>query len=485
MMGTMSIIDVMDDPALLAPWFSGDSWSAWRAILKAAFALPMTDAEVEQFRAVAERDPPKRRVRELWVIAGRRAGKDSIASLVACYSAAFVDYSANLRPGESALVLCLAVDRAQARIVFNYTRAYFDNIPMLGAMVTRPTMDGLELLNSVEIVVGTNDFRGVRGRPIAVAVFDECAFWSAEGSALPDKETYRAVMPGLGTIPGAMLIGITTPYRKSGLAYEKLKASYGKADDDILVVKAPSLTLNKTLDPIMIEKALADDPEGARAEWLGEFRDDIAAYVDREVVEAAIVPGRRELGCVAGITPVGLFDAAGGSGGDSFASAVAHFDQKAGRAVLDAIRERRPPFSPEATIKEHAEFFKSYGIHRVTSDRWGGEFPAEQFKKHGIACETSERVKSEIYREALPLLNSGKVELLDHPRLVSQICGLERRTARGGKDSIDHAPGAHDDIANSALGALVLAAASPAPLIFTQALMEWSRRRPAFTSTRI
>ena len=44
--------------------------------------------------------------------------------------------------------------------------------------------------------------------------------------------------------------------------------------------------------------------------------------------------------------------------------------------------------------------------------------------------------------------------LLDHPRLIAQLGGLERRTARGGKDSIDHAPGAHDDVANAAAGVL-------------------------------
>src|SRR5262249_30548302 len=58
-------------------------------------------------------------------------------------------------------------------------------------------------------------------------------------------------------------------------------------------------------------------------------------------------------------------------------------------------------------------------------------------------------VKSDIYRELLPALNSGRVELLDVPRLVSQLTGLERRTSRGGRDSIDHAPGGHDDLANA------------------------------------
>ena len=58
----------------------------------------------------------------------------------------------------------------------------------------------------------------------------------------------------------------------------------------------------------------------------------------------------------------------------------------------------------------------------------------------------------------LPLLNGRRVELLDDDRVVNQICGLERRTARGGRDSVDHAPGAHDDLANAVLGAAWLAA---------------------------
>src|SRR5262249_32943467 len=70
------------------------------------------------------------------------------------------------------------------------------------------------------------------------------------------------------------------------------------------------------------------------------------------------------------------------------------------------------------------------------------------------------RPKSELYRELLPLVNSRRVELLDHPRLISQLLGLERRTARGGKDSIDHAPNAHDDLVNAVAGALVAVADS-------------------------
>jgi hypothetical protein len=54
-----------------------------------------------------------------------------------------------------------------------------------------------------------------------------------------------------------------------------------------------------------------------------------------------------------------------------------------------------------------------------------------------------------------PILNSGRAELLDHVRLSAQLVSLERRCVRGGRDSIDHPPGAHDDIANAAAGVLV------------------------------
>ena len=75
---------------------------------------------------------------------------------------------------------------------------------------------------------------------------------------------------------------------------------------------------------------------------------------------------------------------------------------------------------------------------------------------HGIEYEPSSKAKTELYTELLPLLNSGAVELLHVKRLGAQLVGLERRTARGGRDTIDHAPRGHDDAVNAVAGALVL-----------------------------
>lgn len=95
---------------------------------------------------------------------------------------------------------------------------------------------------------------------------------------------------------------------------------------------------------------------------------------------------------------------------------------------------------------------KSYKVYKITGDRYAGIWPVEMFGKFNVNYEQSAAPKSDLYRDLLPLLNSTRVELLDHTRLINQLTGLERRTARGGKDSIDHAPGGHDDLANVVAG---------------------------------
>ena len=143
----VNIIDVMNDEEAFAPWFDGSSWDAWRIILRGAYALPMSVSELEVFGELAGgRSPPKRRVRELYVVGGRRGGKDSVASLLAVYAATLEEgHRGRLRPGEKALVQLLAVDRDQSKIVLGYIRSYFDEIPDLRTMIVRETRNGFDL----------------------------------------------------------------------------------------------------------------------------------------------------------------------------------------------------------------------------------------------------------------------------------------------------------------------------------------------------
>jgi hypothetical protein len=178
----------------------------------------------------------------------------------------------------------------QSKIVLNYTRGFFTDIPMLAAMVRRETAIGFELNNNIDIAVATNSFRSVRGRPILCAILDETAFWLDENSANPDEEVLAAIKPALASLPGSMVIGISTPYRKRGLLYKKSKTNFGK-DGDILVIRAPTRALNPTIPQEVVDEALEEDFQSAKAEWLAEFRDDIGGWADFALIEQAVDRG--------------------------------------------------------------------------------------------------------------------------------------------------------------------------------------------------
>jgi hypothetical protein len=261
----------------------------------------------------------------------------------------------------------------------------------------------------------------------------------------------------MATLPGSLLMVATTPYASRGIVYETWKRHFGEDNDPIFVWHCGTRRMNPSVPQSIIDDAMERDPSAAAAEYLAQWRSDLETFVSREVIDDLVVPHRHELPPVAGITYLGFCDPSGGAGTDSMTLAIAH-RAKDGTAVLDCVRERRPPFSPDSVTADYSALLKAYGLRKVTGDKFAGAWPSERFATYGITYEASERTKSQIYQDVLATLNSGRAELLDHPRLVSQLTALERRTARGGRDSIDHAPGGHDDVANSVCGALLLAA---------------------------
>lgn len=447
----LTIVDAINDPHLFAPYFAGPSWDGWRAILKAAHALPMTPEEISFFRTVADRDPPTRPVTELWCIVGRRGGKDSIASVIASHSAALFDQQDRLRPGETAAVLCLACDRDQARIILNYSRAYFSEIPLLSSMVTRETATGFELNNRVEITVATNSFRSVRGRPVLCAIMDEVAFYRDETSASPDEETFKAIQPALASIPGAMVIGISSPYRKAGLLHRKFKQHYGQPGD-VLVIRASTRTLNPTIPQEVVDRALEEDPAAARAEWLAEFRDDISGFLDEGSIVDAIDSDRPlELPPREGIRYHAFVDASAGRH-DAFCIGIGHVEGD--RIVADVVRGRKPPFDPASVAAEYAALAQQYRIGEVVGDNYAGEWVAQAFRTAGVRYRRCEIAKSGLYLEGLPVFMRGGISIPQEPTLIRELRLLERRTTRSGRDSVDHGQAGSDDFANVLFGAM-------------------------------
>lgn len=476
----LSVLDCMDSPKIFGNEFQGPSWDRWRVFLAALYG-PLDDDDLAVFRHHTGRaTAPSTPFREAALICGRRGGKSRILALIAVYIAAFVDHRPKLAAGEYATVAIIAADRRQARTVFRYITGLMQSVPALAALIDVETADSLTLTNRVAIEVHTASFRVTRGYSLAAVLCDEIAFWrSEETSAVPDVEILRAIRPGLSNLGGLLLLA-SSPYAKRGALWNAMK-HFGKDNSRVLVWRGTTREMNPNMDAAEIEQAREEDPQAAAAEFDACFRDDVAGFLTRDLIDAAVETGRIVLPPLPGVRYVAFADPSGGAG-DSFTAAIAHLEKDV--AVLDAIYERRPPFNPTSAVAEIVTWMREYRCNSVTGDRYAAGWVVEAFKARGMSYVHSERDRSAIYMDALALFTSGRVRLLDNSRMASQFSSLERRTGAG-RDRVDHPPGGHDDLANAAAGALTLASVRKGPIIFTaEALAACSRPEPGSAAWR-
>lgn len=448
MSAPVTIRDLMTDPALFGDQFGGDSFAAWRALLAAFYGLELSEAERETVMALTGRsEVPSESFGELWLAIGRRGGKSQVAALIAVYEALFKDHRAKLSPGEVATVMAIAADRKQARSVMRYVSGMVASNPMLARSKVSETTEAIEFDNRAVIEVHTASFRSVRGYTLGAVIADEIAFWFSEG-ANPDKDIITALRPALATL-GGKLVALSSPYAKRGILWDTHKRHFGGDSTRVLVAQAPSLTMNPTLDPEVVAEAMREDPEAARAEYMAEFRGDISSFLDIELIERATRSKPLELPPRAGEQYFAFVDPNGG-GADEFTMSIAHREGEL--IVVDLVKGRHG--SPAAIAEEFAAIMRGYRISRAHGDRYAGRWPRDEFQKHGIEYTPSDRDRSALYIDFMARINSGAVILPPCQKMQRQFANLERRAHRGGRDSIDHPPGGHDDRANAVAGAV-------------------------------
>lgn len=459
----MNIIDAIKDENLFRPFLGEDlnSWKPWLTALRAMYGLPITASRSKSLvRQCTGRDAstmPAEGFDTALFLTGRRSGKSRIAAVMGAYEAAIAGHEKKLAKGERGIVPIIAPTKSQARIVTNYLRGVFA-APMLAREVERETKEGFELRNGTMIEILAGDWRTIRGYTLLAAIVDEACFFgiTEESRIRSDTELVRAIAPSLATV-GGKLIAISSPYARKGWAYNQYKMHHGNDAGESLVWNCPSRTMNPTLPQRIVDRALAEDLAAAKAEYLGEWRDDVASFIPRQVIEDLVVPGRERISYNRNTRYFAFVDMSGGRSDDA-ALSIAH---KEGRTVvIDLAKRWAPPFNPHHVISEMADELKAYELRRVIGDNYAAEFTASAFVENGIKYRKSDKNKNIIYAELLPRLCSGDIELLDDERLVSQLASLERRTRSGGRDVIDHPPGGHDDLANAVAGVAVVAAAN-------------------------
>jgi hypothetical protein len=441
------LLDAFDDPDIFGEHFDDASWNAWRGLTTALARRPLSVDQQAHCQVHGSRGPPgDDALKELVLICGRRGGKSRY-----CASSS-KDYSKYLAAGEVATVSILASDRKQARAIFRFILGFLKTSPLLADFVDDEGQETIQLRNRVRIEISTATFRGTRGYTYAAVLCDEIAIWRSDESVNPDTEILRAIRPGMLTIPGAMLILASSPYAKSGELWRTYQKNFGRDNPRVLVWQADTQTMNPKADPVEIANAYEEDPQAAQAEFGAVFRDDLIGFISMDTLQAITQRGRVGLPRVSGIQYFGFVDASGGVN-DSMTMAVGHRDGNT--AVLDQALEIRAPFNPDHAVTQCAALARDYGITRLVSDKYGAQWVVARFNEHGIALDQCAMPRSDLYLNFLSLANSGRVELLDNGRLLSQFAALQRRAGRSGKDSVDHPRDAHDDLANSVAGVLV------------------------------
>jgi hypothetical protein len=378
-----------------------------------------------------------------------------VAAALAVFLALFQRHK--LAKGETGHVLVLAATQDQAKTVFEYCVGFIEASEALRREVSSITAHEIRLANNIVIAVHVNSFRTVRGKTLLACIFDEVSFWKDEASALPDVETYRACLPSL-IASGGMLIGISTPYRRTGLIHAKHRDHFGVEGDDVLVVQGDAATFNPTLSAELIEAHRASDPEAAVAEWDAQFRSDLVQFLSEDLIELAIDRSRPpELPPQQGVQYRCFVDASGGRH-DSYTVCIGHKDQS-DRFVCDVLRGREPPFDPQEITREYAALASEYGCSRIEGDAYSADWITSSYRECGATYECAEKNKSELYLEGLPTFSRGLVSLPEHRRLGRELRLLERHVSRAGRDRVDHGRGGSDDYANSVFGALHMAMA--------------------------
>lgn len=452
----MNIIEAIRDENLFQPFLGGDldTWRNWIVALRIVYGFDISRSRRNRdvARQCTGRDPrefPKRGFSTSLFLTGRRSGKSRTAAIIGAYEAVLAGHEVKLSKGEHGVVIICAPSKSQGRIVKDYLRSIFE-APILHAEVVAETKEGFQLASGTRIEIQAGDWRTIRGFTVLAAIVDEACFfgYGAESKVKSDTELVRALKPSLSTVQGK-LICISSPYARKGWCYNQYRKNYGNDAGKVLVWNCPSRTMNPTLPQSEVDEAIEEDLQAAKSEYLGEFRDDVAEFIPRSIIEGLVIPGRKEIPRESGRTYLAFVDVSGGRSDDA-ALAIAHrVDRK---VVIDLLRRYRPPFNPHLVVGRMAEELKKYHIRQVVGDNYAGEYTSRAFEGCGIHYRKADKPKSVLYAELLPRLCSGEIELLDDEALVSQLAGLERRTRSGGRDIIDHPPGFHDDLANAIAG---------------------------------
>ncbi|HEY1599801.1 MAG TPA: hypothetical protein VGG64_09380 [Pirellulales bacterium] len=462
----MNIVEAIQDGDLFRPFLadkdgSVSTWRNWQVALRAIYGMSIRKPRSLGLlkRCTGRTQLAKGGYSKSLIITGRRSGKSRCAAIIGAYEACLAGHESKLAKGEQGYVAICSPTKAQSQIVQKYLKAIFKSSPLLAKEVVDESPLGFDLRNGNRIEIIAGEHRAIRGYTLIAAILDEIAFLGVDPDAKTksDTELIRAIAPSLDQV-GGKLIAITTPYARKGWTYATYEKHFGNYAGKVLVWNCPSRTMNPTLRQSVVDDAIAEDPQSAKCEYLGQFRDDIESPITRDIVERLVVKGRKEILPQQRISYTAFADMSGGGNAKNDDTCLAIGYMQDGVVKLCKLRKYAPPFNPLAVCRDISTILKRYHVSCLFGDAYSKDYIAATFADHHIRYFRSDKNRNGLFAELLGWINSGKVELLDDATLVDQLASLERHVRGTGNDSFQAPRGGRDDVANALAGLVTFAA---------------------------
>lgn len=407
---------------------------------------------------------------EGWIIGGRRAGKtDAFAATIVAYEAICGGHEDYIRKGQRAVCYQIAQDLRMARYSLHFIRATLESMRFISkSHITEVTADRIDLKNGITIATVPPTTKAVRGYANPVAVLDEVGVWAVEeDSANRDKDVLDSVSPGQAQFPHAKIVGISSPWAKAGILYDRFEAgTEGRRlpttkrtqyQNQLVVYMTSAASGNPRVTKKWLLGRLASDPRAFERECLAKFQDSLSGFLPTSLLQEAVDSGVKERPpqplnfYVAAIDPAFRNDAFG------FAichAAGASSEAPAGSIVFDVVRRWKAPYGeildPSAILREITPILGAYRIISVLSDQYQFESLSKLAMDMGWSIENfrfTGTSKQNLYGNLQQLLHQKRLRLLDNPEAVNELARLEAKLTDQRQMRISAPEGEHDDLA--------------------------------------
>lgn len=403
----------------------------------------------------------------VWAL-GRRSGKSLMASICAIYAAVMLsdEYRKYLRPNENFYIICVANSNEQAKIIIRNIKDLLNNSYYLQNLIKKEYSDSLELINNCIIKSIPTSSRTARGLPVGLLIFDEIAF-SLEGESNASAESlFRALSPAVAQFDSlGKILMISSPYKKQGLFWDMYRNGKNGKHLTIQAVNHPSWEVNPTLSKEFLKQEKARDPELFDVEYGANFFNNLNSYLHSDMVERCINYDRDALlynpkyegAYFCSIDPSLGFR-------DAYAVVIAHFEDE--KLIIDycfqfevkKLSQVATGICVDEVVKTIAEFNNIYGgFQKILVDQFNSQVLIQRLSALNIeGFNWTNNNKKEAYEKLKVSINSGNLELYNHPKLISELKNLQINFTPSGNWTISGGTGAAVDDYASCLAAIFL-----------------------------